>query len=216
MANVNQLKVFAGFTVSKFAEDLGKPRIITVNSTGHVYVTDREAGTVTMLQDTNGDGVADARQTVAIIKDVYGLTIQNNQLYMVTVKELYRAAMNPDGTLGQPQLLISDLPDGGQHPNRTIHFDPDGLLYISIGSTCNACPEPNQEHATLLRANPDGTNRKIFAEGLRNIIGFGWHPQTSELWGMDHCIDWLGDNAQREELNNNTNGVLYRVAYNQQ
>ena len=98
-------------------------------------------------------------------------------------------------------MIISNLPDGGQHPNRTLHFGPDGKLYISVGSTCNSCDEPNEENATILQCNADGSNRHIFAKGLRNTIGFGWQPVTKQLWGFDQGIDWLGDTAQQEEVN---------------
>ena len=200
-ANVAQLRVPAGFTINKFAEGVGKPRILVVNSNGNVYTSDREAGVVVMLTDANGDGIAEDKKTVATLKQVHGLTIYNGKMYMVTVNEVYEATMNADGTLGQPKMLINDLPDGGQHPNRTIAFGPDKKMYITVGSTCNSCVEPNPELATILRADEDGSNRKIFAKGLRNTIGFGWHPETSELWGMDHGIDWLGDNEQKEEVN---------------
>ncbi|MFT2010869.1 PQQ-dependent sugar dehydrogenase [Pontibacter sp. 13R65] len=212
-ANVQQLRVPQGFQVNKFAENVGKPRIIVAGSNGHIYATDREAGKVLLLQDTNGDGVADRKETVAEIKQAHGLTIHEGKLYIVSVKELYAATINPNGTLGQPELLQDDLPDGGQHPNRTIAFGPDNKLYISVGSTCNACTESNPEHATMLRANPDGSDRKIFARGLRNTIGFGWHPQTGELWGMDHGTDWLGDQEQKEELNKIEEGKHYGWPY---
>ena len=211
--NVQQLKVPAGFSVNKFAEDLGKPRILAVSSTGHVYVTDRQAGVVMMLRDNNGDGMADSKTTVATIKDVHGLAIRGAQLYMIAIKELYVADVNMDGTLGMPRMLINDLPDAGQHPNRTIAFGPDGKLYISIGSTCNSCPEDNPENATMVVANADGTNRMKLAKGLRNTIGFGWHPTTNEMWGMDHGIDWLGDDEQKEEVNKLLPGKHYGWPY---
>ena len=211
--NVAQLKVPAGFKVAKFAQGLGKPRILATSSNGHVYASDREAGIVMMLADANADGIAEDKKTVATIKQVHGLHIYDGKLYMAAVKEIYVADINSDGTLSQPRMLLSDLPDGGQHPNRTLAFGPDKKMYISVGSTCNACPEPNPENATLLRADEDGSNRKVFAKGLRNTIGFGWHPETNELWGMDHGIDWLGDDEQKEELNQIKPGADYGWPY---
>lgn len=212
-ANVQQLKVPAGFTVNKFADNLGKPRILVTSPAGHVYATDRDAGVVMLLQDTNADGVAERKETVATIKQAHGLAIHNGNLYIVAVRELYTAQINPDGTLQAPQMLLDDLPDGGQHPNRTLAFGPDGKMYITVGSTCNSCPEPNKENATILQANADGTGRVVYAKGLRNTIGFGWHPQTQEMWGLDHGIDWLGDNDQKEEVNQIKQGAHYGWPY---
>nr|WP_313977793.1 PQQ-dependent sugar dehydrogenase [Xanthocytophaga flavus] len=211
--NVAQLKVPANFTVSKFAENLGKPRMLAVGSGGQVYFTDRDAGTVTLLRDTDSDGKSDQSQVVASKPNMHGITIHNNQMYLVTVHEVFSAAINNDGTLGTLKMLISDLPDAGQHPNRTIAFGPDGKMYITVGSTCNACEEPNAENATILQANADGSNRKIFASGLRNTIGFGWHPQTQKMYGMDHGIDWLGDREQQEEVNLLEQGKFYGWPY---
>ena len=118
-----------------------------------------------------------------------------------------------DGTFGELERIINDLPDGGQHPNRTLGIGPDDHLYISAGSTCNACAETNPESATLLRASKDGTSRTIFAKGLRNTIGFDWQPESGVLWGMDHGIDWLGDEEQVEELNRLEQGKQYGWPY---
>lgn len=210
---IAQLQVPAGFTIAKYADSLGKPRMLAVSASGNVYVTSREAGTVTLLRDTNNDGISDQSQIVATIKSVHGITIYAGNMYLASIKEVYRATINADGTLGQPQALITDLPDAGQHPNRTLAFGPDGQMYITVGSTCNACAEPNPEHATMLRANPDGTGRIVFASGLRNTIGFGWHPETKELYGFDHGIDWLGDEQQKEELNVIKQGAFYGWPY---
>jgi glucose/arabinose dehydrogenase len=211
--NVNQLKVPAGFKVNKFSEGLGKPRILAVGPNGEVYTSDREAGIVIMLKDANNDGVAEEKKTVATLKQIHGLTIHDGKMYMVAVKEVYSANINGDGTLGDPVMLINDLPDGGQHPNRTIAFGSDGKMYLTVGSTCNSCAESNKENATILQANADGTGRKVYASGLRNTIGFGWHPETNEMWGMDHGIDWLGDDEQKEEVNLIKQGADYGWPY---
>ena len=86
-------------------------------------------------------------------------------------------------------------------------------MYISVGSTCNECAEPNPENATILRATPDGKTRSVFASGLRDTVGWGWHPKTGELWGMDNGIDGLGDNDPPEELNHIEKGKRYGWPY---
>ncbi|MDY0978652.1 YbhB/YbcL family Raf kinase inhibitor-like protein [Stenotrophomonas sp. CFBP8994] len=204
------LKVPQGFEVKAFAKDLKNIRIIAVATNGDIYVSRREQGDVLLLKDANEDGVLDeAPRAVTHRPNIHGLAIGGGQLYMATPTEVFRAPINADGSLGAVERIINDLPDGGQHPNRTMAFGPDGMLYISVGSSCNACNETNPEHAALLRSTPDGKSRTIFASGLRNTIGFAWDPKSGELWGMDHGIDFLGDDVQPEELNHIVKGKQY-------
>ncbi len=212
VARIKSLKLPAGFQIAKFAE-IQNPRMMAVGPDGTVYVTSRDLGTVRMLRDTNNDGVADVQKVVAEKKQMHGVTIHDGKLYMATVKELFVADLKPDGTLGELKQLANDLPDGGQHPNRTLAVGPDNKLYISVGSTTNVAHETDQESATLLRANLDGSQRELFATGLRNTIGFGWHPTTRRLWGWDQGIDWLGDNKQEEEFNEIVQGQKYGWPY---
>ena len=211
-ARIAQLQLPQGFKISKFAENLGSPRIVEVSPQGHIYVTSRE-GKVFLLRDTNNDGKADQQETVLTKDQAHGLAFHEDMFYLVTVNDVFRAPISNDGSIGELEKIVENLPDGGQHPNRTMAFGPDGMLYISVGSTCNACDETREENATMLRVNPDGSGRSIFATGLRNTIGFDWHPETNELFGMDHGIDWLGDNEQKEELNHITEGANFGWPY---
>lgn len=208
---IKSLKLPAGFAVHKFAE-IANPRMLAVAPDGTVYVSQRSPGTVSMLKDTNGDGVADVQKVVAEKKQMHGLTIDDGKMYLVTVKEVFVADINRDGSLGEMRTIIGDLPDAGQHPNRTLAVR-GGKLYITVGSTCNSCDETNLELATILTTDLNGQNRKIYASGLRNTIGFGWHPVSGKMFGMDHGIDMLGDNDQEEELNEIIEGEKYGWAY---
>ena len=198
---LKQIQAPEGFTITPFASGLNKPRMLEVTPEGYVYATDRDKGLVTLLIDKNNDGKADVMKVVAQRDNMHGITYHDGKLYLITVTQVFTAGIKKDGTLDSLQLIITNLPDGGQHANRTLHFGPDDKLYISIGSTCNSCDEPNEENATIMQFNADGTGRHIFARGLRNTIGFRFHPQTKQLWGFDQGIDWLGDSAQREEIN---------------
>ena len=202
-----------GFEINVFAKDLINPRMLAVAADGTVYVTRRSVGDLVMLRDTNGDGVADLQQSIAHRPGMHGIALDGNSMYLATVNSVYKTTIQPDGTVAPLQTLVDDLPDGGQHPNRTVAVGPDGLLYVSVGSTCNACDETNPESATLLQMKPDGSSRSIFASGLRNTIGFAFEPSTGELYGMDHGIDWLGDNEQYEELNHLVKGKQYGWPY---
>lgn len=198
---MERIKVPEGFRVDVFAKNLKDARMMAVGPDGTVYLSRRDPGEVVALKDTDNDGTADSGDPVAKIKDAHGLAVHDGQLYVAAIEEVFVADIKPDGTLSEPRKIVSGLPDGGQHPNRTLAVGPDNRLYVSVGSTCNACEETNPEHATILTTTLDGKNRKPFAGGLRNTIGFGWHPVTKQMWGMDHGTDNLGNDTPPEELN---------------
>ena len=185
-----------GFHVSVYARGLEQARMVLALDDGTVLVSRPKLNDVVALRDRNGDGRADEMLTVISSLDkAHGLAMRGDTLYVAGVKKIVASERMPDGTFAPPHDVVSDLPDGGQHPNRTIGFGPDGKLYVSIGSSCNDCTESEPEHATLLQMDPDGGNRRIYARGLRSMLGFDWHPETHELWGAD------GDELSRTELN---------------
>jgi glucose/arabinose dehydrogenase len=197
-----RLVVPPGFRITVFAQDLQNVRWLLPMPNGDVYASRREQGDVLLLRDSNGDGTVDERKVVAQnLKAAHGLAARGQQLYITSDKKVLMADIQADGTLSTPRVIIDDLPDAGQHPNRTIGIGPDGLLYITVGSTCNDCRDANPENATLLRAQPDGSARSVVARGLRNTIGFGWHPTSGLLYGFDHGSDYHGDDTPPEELN---------------
>jgi len=199
---VSQLTVPAGFKVSIAATGLGKPRIMAVGADGSLYITRRDVGDVLLLSNKNANGRFETLKKVwAQFPDVHGITIHDGYLYLASSKSLKRGKIKADGMVQDTVTLINDLPDGGQHDNRMIAFGKDGKLYMTVGSDCNDCAETNKELATMLVMDADGKNRKIFARGLRNTIGFDWQPQTGEIWGCDNGTDWRGDEIPPEELN---------------
>jgi glucose/arabinose dehydrogenase len=207
---VEQLKVPEGFTIAVFAKDLDNARMMAVTENGTVYLTRRKNEDVMMLRDSNGDGKADVvTQVVSGYPAMHGIALRGNEIFLCTDTKLLRGELGEDGMVTNIEEILTDLPDGGQHPNRTIAFGPDEYLYVSVGSSCNACEEPNKEHATMLRMRDNGSERMIFAEGLRNTIGFGWHPVTRDFWGMDHGSDMRGDDIPKEELNRIVEGRHY-------
>jgi len=209
-----QLKLPRGYRAGVWASGLGNTRMIAVAPDGAVYVSRRSEADIIRLTDANRDGRADGPPVVVVNRPgLHGLAIHDGRLYFMTAREVFRAPLRADGGIGAVETLIDDLPDAGQHLNRTLAVGPDRMLYISAGSTCNACDESSQENATLIRASLDGKTRAVWASGLRNTIGFGWHPRTGELWGWDQGIDWLGNDLQREEVNRIERGNRYGWPY---
>ena len=200
---VKRLKVPDGWQVSVAAYGLGKPRMLCNGLHGELYITRRDGGDVLMLQDKDGDGtLEDVKTIVADFKGVHGITIKDGWMYLCNDNELRRYRLQDDGTVGDDfETLINDLPNAGQHPNRTIAFGPDNMLYMSIGSTCNDCKEADKEMASIVQIDPATWKRSLYASGLRNTIGFDWNPQTHELWGMDNGGDGKGSKWPPEEMN---------------
>ena len=210
---MDRLALPPGFAINVYARDLMNARMMDVAQDGTLYLTRREQGDVMMLRDTNGDGVADQQQVVASKEQMHGIEVVGDAVYLITVNDLYRADRMQDGTLGELELIATDFPEGGQHPNRMVVMGPDDRLYVSVGSTCNACAETNDENATIVSLKPDGSDRRIFASGLRNTIGYAFEPSTGTPYGFDHGIDWLGDNEQHEEFNRLADGQRYGWPY---
>lgn len=200
-AMLARLKVPAGWHVNVFAKDAGHARMLLPVGRGRVLLSRPKTNDVVLLSDADGDGSADAVRTVASgLGRVHGLARDGDTVFLAGERMVWKATLNGDGSLGEP-VMIAELPVGAQHPNRTVGVGRDGWLYVSVGSTCNDCTESDPEHATMLRMKPDGSERGIYSRGLRNTIGFGWHPATGALWGMDHGTDWRGDDIPPEELN---------------
>ena len=164
-ALMDRLKLPEGFKLEVFADGLINPRVLAVSEDGTLYATRRSVGDVIMLKDTDADGKADVVKTVASRPQMHGIAIDGDKVYLVTVHDIYVADIRRDGTFGELKRIVDDLPDAGQHADRTLTVGPDGMLYVSVGSTCNACNEPNPENATMLQVKPDGSARKIFASG---------------------------------------------------
>ncbi|MFZ5893807.1 MAG: YbhB/YbcL family Raf kinase inhibitor-like protein [Myxococcota bacterium] len=210
--DLSKLTVPPGFVITQVAQDLGNARLIVIGPDGSVYITRREQGDVLLLKDL-GNGELAPPVRAASRAGLHGLALYQGKAFIATPHEVFRADVLPDGTFGPLEMIIHDLPDAGQHNTRTLQIGPDAMMYISIGSTCNECAETNPESATILRASLDGKRRAIWASGLRDTIGWGWHPQTGELWGFDHGIDWLGDEIPPEEINKIERGKRYGWPY---
>ena len=209
-----RLELPQGFSIKAFAEELQNPRMLAVSDDGTVYVTRPMQGDVLLLRDSDDDGRADVRMpAIASLPGVHGIALHEGMVYLATVKQVQRAAIAADGTFGAPAVIVDGLPDGGQHPNRTLRVGPDRKLYISVGSSCDACAETNPEHATIVQTELDGSGRRVFARGLRNTIGFDAHPDTEELWGSDHGSDFRGDDLPPDEIDRIVDGSDYGWPY---
>jgi len=152
---------------------------------GTVLMTRYDIGEVVALRDNDGDGVADETPVVASIPLVHGLALRSNVVYLASETKLFTMTLGPGGTFGAPSEF-AQLPPGGLHPRRTIGFDDAGWFYVSVGSDCNNCGDQDPELAALLRMKPDGSERMVFAHGLRNMIGFAWHRKRISFgaWTM--------------------------------
>ena len=204
-----RLKTPAGFQVSVFATGLGRPRMMAVADDGTVYISRRGSDVVT-LKDKDGDGKSDEMKIVVKgLEQVHGIALRGNQVYLATPAEVWLSERREDGSLSQPRKIAEGMPNVGQHSSRTLGIGPDDMLYVNVGSSCNNCIEVNKESATMQRMTLDGKSRAIYAKGLRNTMGFAWHPQTREMWGMDHGTDFLGDDVPPEELNRLIQGKDY-------
>jgi glucose/arabinose dehydrogenase len=201
---IDRLTVPAGFHLSVFAENVENAREMVLGPKGTLFVGSRTAGKVHAIVDANGDHQAD--RVVVIAKGLdqpNGVAMRNGALYVATASRLLRFD-DIEGHLDAPPAPVTvrdDLPNPKTgHTWKFIAFGPDDLLYMSIGAPCNVCASPPMVSA-IVRMKPDGSGMEVFAEGVRNSVGFDWHPMTKALWFTDNGRDMLGDDVPNDELN---------------
>lgn len=194
-----------GFSIALYADSVPDARSLALGDRGTVFVGSRGAGTVYALSDTNRDGRAD--EVIPLLRGLdtpNGVAFRNGALYVALVSRILRydsieqRLRNPP-----PPVVITDrLPTEAHHGWRYIGVGPDAWLYVASGAPCNICTPPGEQFAAILRMRPrTGAQPQVFARGVRNSVGFDWHPRTHELWFTDNGRDWLGPDEPPDELN---------------
>jgi glucose/arabinose dehydrogenase len=191
-----KLKVPPGFAIDVFADKVGSVRFMAVDPAGTLLVSEPSAGRVLALPDKTGRGRADSVQTVVTgLDQPHGLAFHEGALYVAETSRVQRFAYDPATMKATQPTLLTRVPAGGGHWTRTVVFGPDGLMYVSVGSSCNVCRESDKRRAAVLRFNADGSGETIFASGLRNAVGLAFHPTTGVLWATVNERDWRGDDV---------------------
>ncbi len=202
-----------GFSVGLFAEGIPNARGLHPTPTGDLLVSQPRSGRLWLLErDADGDGRADAaRVLLEGLSRPHGMDLHEGWLYVAEGDAVARVRFDPQArrTEGGVERVVTGLPSGGNHWTRTLRFGPDGWLYVSIGSSCNACIEEDRRRAALLRYRPDGSGEEVHATGLRNAVGFDWRPGTGELYATDNGRDLLGDDFPPCELDRVVPGGFY-------
>ena len=198
------IKLPPGFRISYFAQGVNGARELTQGADGTVYVGSKEEGKVYALPDRNHDGRADQVITLAQgLNNPNGVAVRNGALYVAEINRILRydnVAKNL-AKPAKPVVIYNQLPDKEWHGWRFIACGPDGMLYVPVGAPCNSCLPEKPIFGTINRLKADGTGFQNFAKGVRNTVGFDWHPVTKEMWFTDNGRDLLGDDLPPDELN---------------
>jgi glucose/arabinose dehydrogenase len=197
------IKLPSGFSISIYARGLKNAREMAVGPNGTVFVGSMNAGNVYAVVDRDKDNRADEVITIASgLNMPSGITFHNGALYVAEISRVTRyddietQLKNPP----RPVVVNDKFPTERHHGWKFIAFGPDGMLYVPVGAPCNVC-RPDERHGVIDRMNADGSGLEVFATGIRNSVGFDWHPVTKELWFTDNGRDEMGDNIPPDELN---------------
>ena len=206
----NKLSVPEGFKISIYADGLESPRQITETNDGYIIVGSKNGKNVFALQDLDGDGYAENKILLAQgLQNPTGVVVHEGDLYFSEIDKIWRIKdidgwlmLNNLDKLPKKEVYMDDLPSETWHGYKYIDFGPDGNLYIPVGVPCNICLEPQtkDKRFAAIHKYVDGKLVTV-ASGVRNSVGFDWHPKTNKLYFSDNGRDWLGDNSPSCELN---------------
>jgi len=199
---LERIKVPPGFSVSVFADGVPNARALAHGRGPVVFVGTRNRGAVYAVPYR--DGRATRVITLATgLSMPNGVAVRDGALYVAEVNRILRfddieaRLDNPP----KPVVVTDRFPTDGHHGWKFIRFGPDGQLYVPVGAPCNICEPDSNRYALISRIRPDGFGYEVVARGVRNSVGFDWHPRTGELWFTDNGRDWMGDDMPADELN---------------
>ncbi len=193
-------KLPPGFKAEVWASGMPGARAMARGDDGKIYIGTRGIGRVYEVSDHGPQ--RSSRVVVDKLVQPAGVAFRNGSLYVLAIDKMLRF----DGIEKNPAVAPVDmtaafkLPKEQHHNWKYIAFGPDGKLYVPFGSPCNICV-PGDEYGQIRRYDADGSGMEVLARGVRNSVGFDWHPQTRELWFTDHGRDWMGDDGPEDELN---------------
>ncbi len=203
---LSKLKLPPGFKAEIWASGMPGARAIARGDGGKYYVGTRGIGRVYEITDTGA--ARTNRVVVDKLNQPAGVEFRNGSLYVMAIDKVLRF----DGIAGNPGVAPVDmtaafkLPPEQHHNWKYIRFGPDGKLYVPFGAPCNICEQP-ADYAQIRRYNPDGSGMEVLARGVRNTVGFDFHPVTKELWFTNHARDWMGDDSPPDTLNRLANNA---------
>jgi len=201
---LSDIRLPPGFAIEVYTDKLPGARSLALGAKGTLFVGTRDEGKVYAVTGGKGDGRS--RKVFVIAKGLEmpnGVAFRDGSLYVAEVNRVLRYDHIEDRLANPPApVVVNDtFPTKTHHGWKFIRFGPDGRLYVPVGAPCNVCEEKDPRFASIMRMDPEGKNFEVFAKGVRNTVGFDWHPTTGELWFTDNGRDLLGDNRPPDELN---------------
>ena len=219
-SNLSKLILPENFEITVFAKDLESPRQIAETSNGHIIVGSKKGNEVIALVK-NSDETFDKVVVANKLENPAGVAFYKGNLYFAEMDTVWviddiDSWLDSDSkNLPNKKIYMNDLPSETWHGLKYIDFGPDGNLYIPVGVPCNICLEPQTKDPRFAAIHKyvDGELITV-ADGVRNSVGFDWHPVTNEMYFSDNGRDWLGDNSPSCELNVvNKEGSFYGYPY---
>ncbi len=200
---LSSIKMPAGFSIAVYAE-VEDARSMAMSPNGTLFVGNKAEDKVYAVRDTDGDKVADKKWVLASgLNMPNGVAFRDGALYIAEVNRILKLE-NIESKLsnpGKPIVVFDKYPTEAHHGWKYIAFGPDGKLYVPVGAPCNICESKDPVFASITRLNADGSGMEVFASGVRNTVGFTWHPQTGAIWFTDNNRDSMGDDLPPCELN---------------
>ena len=207
---LDRLKLPPGFGIEVVARAPGA-RAMTWGATGDrgatLFVGSTQGSVYAVSVPAFGPSASNANAVVHTIARglniPLGVAYKDGALYVSAVSRVVRFD-GIDSRLDNPpamKVVRDTFPSETHHGGKYLAFGPDGYLYVPVGAPCNICDPDSNRYANIMRMKPDGSDLQVFARGVRNTVGFDWHPQTHELWFTDNGRDMLGDDLPPDELN---------------